>query len=79
VDNKTNEVVLTATEILAIENLNEVTIDDFILPMPPEKRDLVMKLYGIHSSLRVFKTVAQEKMDVIKKYQKIMRDNDIAL
>jgi len=69
-----DNVYLSAEEIYAIDNFNEKTFSEYVLSVPPEKREVAAHLYYKNQSLKMLKYLADERDEDIKRLLQKLHD-----
>jgi hypothetical protein len=68
---------LTADEIYAIDELTEVSLPDYLLKLPDDKRELVSHIFNKNRAARAWKVVADEKEAGVKRLAKMLEENGV--
>ena len=68
---------LTADEIYAIDKITEVELPDYLLFLPPEKRQLASHIFSKNRSALLWKAIADEKDEGVKRLHKLLEESGV--
>ena len=72
------EVYLTASEILAIDKLNEETFLSYLRNLPQDKREMASHVFSKNRAARLLQNRLNEADEGIKRLVGILKDNGIS-
>jgi hypothetical protein len=72
-----SEAYLTAEEIYAIDDLTDITLGDYITPLPKEKKELVLHYFAKIRTLRLVRVVLEERDEYNRVLRGILDENGI--
>jgi hypothetical protein len=70
---------LTADEIYAIDNLDDVSLVDFISPLPQEKKELVLHVFSKIRNLRLSRVLLAESEEHSSNLENLLEENGVKL
>ena len=68
---------LTADEIYAIDKITEVELPDYLLSLPPEKRQLTSHIFSKNRAASLWKAIADEKDEGIKHLSRLLEERGV--
>ena len=69
---------LTADEIYAIDKITEVELPDYLLSLPPEKRQLASHIFSKNRAASAWKAIADEKDEGVKRLHRLLEESGVA-
>ena len=75
---KNKELYLTESEIYAIEHLTEANLTDFLLTIPPEKRDMVLHIFAKDKGVRTLFVLWNEEKRGKERLRRILEEHGIS-
>ncbi|MCL1986535.1 MAG: hypothetical protein FWG64_00985 [Firmicutes bacterium] len=72
-----NEPYLTATEIREIDQLSELTLGDYLVNLPAEKKELAVHIFTKNSHIRMLQVIHEEREESHDRLIKILEENGI--
>ena len=68
---------LTADEIYTIDKLTEIELPDYLISLPPEKRQLVSHIFSKNRAASTWKAIAAEKDEGVKRRHKLLEEKGL--
>ena len=72
-----NELYLTESEIYEIDKLTEVSLVDYLLTLPLEKRELALHIFAKNRALVAWKVVLDEHEEGKKKLLQLLKEHGV--